>query len=86
MATGSIVQLYGLNPTTNVKSKTIIPWTVAIVAPPKVLPNMISNRVTGATKVSFKNPNCLSQMSSIPENMAVKRIAWAITPGAKKLM
>jgi len=36
----------------------IVPWIIAVVAPPKVWPSMISVLEIGATRVSFKNPNC----------------------------
>jgi hypothetical protein len=42
---------------------------------------MISSRETGATSVSFKNPNCLSQMIWIPEKTEVKRTLIATMPG-----
>ena len=41
---------------------------------------------TGATIVSFKNPNWRSQMISMPEKTAVKRMLMAITPGAMNWM
>ena len=50
------------------------PWKTATVAPPSVRPNMMVKRETGATKVSFRNPNCLSQIISMPEKIAVKRM------------
>jgi len=59
---------------------------MATVAPPKVLPSIISNLETGATNVSFKKPNCLSQIISIPEKTAAKRMLMAITPGVKNWM
>ena len=37
------------------------------MAPPSVRPIMIEKRGTGATSVSFKKPNCRSQISSMPE-------------------
>ncbi len=44
---------------------------------------MIRMRGTGATKVSFRNPNWRSQISSMPEKIAVNRILMPITPGAR---
>ncbi len=44
---------------------------------------MIVSRETGATSVSFKNPNCRSQISSMPEKTDVNRTVMAITPGAR---
>ncbi len=49
------------------RTRIINPWMTAVVAPPRVWPNMISRRETGATRVSFKKPNCLSHMIWIPE-------------------
>jgi hypothetical protein len=76
---GSLIR----KPTMKEIISTAKPWRTATVAPPKVRPNIILNRETGATIVSFKNPNCLSQISSIPPNIAVKTIAIDIIPGAK---
>ena len=55
---------------------------MAIVAPPSVRPAMIVSRGTGATSVSFKNPNCRSQRSPIPEKIDVNSTPIAMTPGA----
>ena len=38
---------------------------------------------TGATSISFRNPNCRSKISSIPEKIDVNRIVIPITPGAR---
>ena len=46
-------------------------------------PSMMLKRDTGATIVSFKNPNCLSQISSMPPKIAVKTTAMATMPGAR---
>ena len=59
------------------------PWMNAVVAPPAVCPSMISSRDTGATRVSFRNPNCLSQMIWIPEKMDVNRTLIATMPGIR---
>ena len=73
----------GLNHTNIEMKKTIIPCNDATVAPPSVLPIIILYLETGATKVSLRNPNCLSQITSIPLNIAVKRMLIAIIPGAR---
>ena len=39
------------------QTRTSKPWSVATVAPPSVLPIMTVTRGTGATSVSFRNPN-----------------------------
>ena len=80
------MKLCGLNPSSNDNNKTTSPWIVATVAPPIVRPSIILNRDTGATSVSFKNPNCLSHMTSIPINVDEKSTLIAIIPGAKKLI
>ena len=64
----------------------IRPCTTAVVAPPAVWPSMISSRLTGATSVSFRNPNCLSQMIWIPEKTDVNRTLIATIPGMRKTM
>ena len=76
----------GRKPTISAIMKTMIPWAVATVAPPRVLPNIICERFTGATKVSLRKPNCLSQITSMPANIDVNRIDIAITPGTRKSM
>src|SRR3989442_1265705 len=58
----------------------------ATVAPPSVRPIMIARRGTGATKVSFRNPNWRSHSIAIPENMAVNSTVMPITPGAMNWM
>ena len=73
----------GLNPIPIAMKKTMIPCNEATVAPPSVLPIMIVYLETGATKVSLRNQNCLSQITSIPLNIALKRILIAMMPGAK---
>jgi hypothetical protein len=67
-------------------NKTKMPCKKATVAPPKVLPNIILNLETGATKVSFKKPNCLSQITSMPLYIAVNIMLIAIIPGARNWM
>ena len=81
--TSTIIILTGLNPMSIDINKTIIPCIKATVAPQIVLPNIILYLETGATKLSLRNPNCLSRMTSIPLNMAVKRILIAMIPGAR---
>ena len=73
----------GLKPTSIEIRKTTTPCIDATVAPPSVLPIIILYLETGATKVSFKNPNCLSRITSIPLNIAVNKILIAIIPGAR---
>jgi len=73
----------GLNPIAIEMRNTTTHCNDATVAPPSVLPIMILYLETGATKVSLRNPNCLSRMTSIPLNMAVNRILMAMIPGAR---
>ncbi len=44
------------------------PWIIATVAPPSVRPIITHSRGTGATSVSFRKPNCRSQIRPMPEN------------------
>ena len=46
---------------------------------------MIWIRGTGAPSVSFKNPNCRSHSSPIPENTELNSTVIAMMPGAKGL-
>ena len=62
----------------------IKPWINATVDPPKVLPTTIEILLTGATSTSFRNPNCLSQMTEMPANIDEKTTDMAIIPGARK--
>ena len=82
-ASGSILQSI-LNPKKIAMIKTRIPWNKEVVAPPSVLPIIIFKRETGETRVSFKKPNCLSQMTSIPVKTAENRIVIEIIPGERK--
>ncbi len=62
-------------------AKTIMPWRNAAVLSPNIFPKKMVNRETGATKISFMNPNSLSQITLIPMNMAVKSSVCPIMPG-----
>jgi len=50
-------------------ARIVSPWINEIVAPPSILPTTIENLLTGATKISFRNPNCLSQIMDTPANI-----------------
>src|SRR5438132_1260554 len=80
-ASGTARTLAGRNPATRVTTKISVPCNTATVAPPSVRPIMIARRGTGATRVSFKNPNWRSHSMAIPENMAVNSTVMPITPG-----
>ena len=64
----------------------MIPCIRATVAPPSVRPIMMVRRGTGATSTSFRKPNWRSQISSMPEKIAVNRIDIPMTPGARNWM
>src|SRR5690349_13074526 len=55
-----------------------------MVAPPSVLPSMMFVRVTGATRVSFRKPNCLSHIRPTPQKIALNKMVCAIMPGTIK--
>ena len=74
------------NPAIRQITNTTSPCANATIAPPSILPNTISSRETGATSVSFRKPNCRSQMISMPENTALNKIAMEIIPGERKLI
>jgi hypothetical protein len=82
-ANGKSAQLEILNPIKKAKIITINPWNMLVVAPPKHLPNNRLALDTGATRVSFKNPNCLSQIKDIPFITALNSIVMPTIPGAK---
>ncbi len=47
-------------PTSGANRNTKVPWVVATVAPPSVLPKATAARLTGATSTSFSTPNSRS--------------------------
>src|SRR6516165_5276753 len=59
----------------------MMPWMVAMVAPPRILPVTMADRLTGATSISRRNPNSRSQTIEAAEKMAVNRTDMASTPG-----
>ena len=59
----------------------MIPWNVAIVAPPRHLPITIDARLTGATRISRRKPNSRSHTIEAAEKMAVNSTDMASTPG-----
>ena len=81
-ASGTARRLSGRNPAMRVTTKISVPCSTATVAPPSVRPIMIRRRGTGATSVSFRNPNWRSHSMAIPENMAVNSTVMPMTPGA----
>ncbi len=85
-ATGNNRKFSTLNPNKKEIPKTINPCKIATVAPPKVRPSIICHRGTGATKVSFRKPNCLSQITLIPEKIAKNKILIETIPGTKNCM
>jgi hypothetical protein len=52
----------------------MIPWKMAAVPIPNILPIKMDILPMGATSISFIKPNCLSQITDIPRNILVKRI------------
>ena len=58
--------------------------TKAMVIPPRLLPNIIENRLTGATNTSLRKPNSLSQMTDTPDIVAENNRVIPTIPGAKK--
>ena len=59
----------------------IVPWAVAMVAPPAVLPSTSAARLTGATSISRRNPNSRSHTIDIAEKIAVETTLIATMPG-----
>jgi hypothetical protein len=59
----------------------MMPWKVAMVAPPRHLPMTMADRLTGATSISRRNPNSRSQTIEAAEKMAVNMTDIASTPG-----
>ncbi len=54
---------------------------VETTVPLRAFPTTIEKRETGATSISFINPNSLSHMIEIDEKMELKRMVIPIIPG-----
>lgn len=67
------------------KLRIIIPWIKAVVQPPRALPMKIDILDIGATKISFKKPNSLSQMTDIPAEIEIPTRDMATMPGNKNV-
>jgi len=76
----NITKLIG-TPRINPRKKTITPCKTASVLSPIIFPMKIEKREIGATKISFMNPNSLSQITEMPMNMAVNNSVCPIMPG-----
>jgi len=63
----------------------IIAWIVVRVMPPRLLPNIMENRLTGATRTSLRKPNSLSQRIEAPVIVAENSKVMPTIPGARKL-
>jgi hypothetical protein len=85
-ATISIHRFSGMNPTANEIRRTRIHWKIAMLEPPSVLPIMILSLDTGATRISLRNPNCLSRITSIPAKSDVNKMLMQMIPGARNSM
>ena len=48
---------------------------IAVVAPPNTLPITTEVRELGVTSISFRNPNCLSHSTAVPDAIEVRREA-----------
>ena len=74
-----------LNPIRYDKNSIVTPCISAGVTPPNILPSTIELLFTGATIISFKNPNCLSHKTDIPENIDVKSMDIPTIPGTRNI-
>jgi hypothetical protein len=63
------------------KTKRRSAWIDAIEVAPKVLPNAMAERETGATKISFRKPNSRSQTVEMVEKKATPITDIAKIPG-----
>jgi hypothetical protein len=57
---------------------------MAVVMPPRLLPNMMEKRLTGATSTSLRKPNSLSQMTDAPDIVAANNRVIPTMPGDRK--
>jgi hypothetical protein len=67
------------------KSSIIAPWNIAMEEPPSSFPTTIEVLEIGATKISLRNPNSLSQTIDIALKKEVKRTVMPTIPGNIKL-
>ncbi len=56
-----------------------------VVKPPAVRPRTMAILLTGATIISFRKPNSLSQMTERPAKVAENSNVMPIIPGVRKL-
>ena len=81
-AWGRPARLVGRKPASRQTISTSVPCRIAAVAPPSVRPIMMCVRGTGATSVSFRKPNCRSQIRLMPEKIDENSTVMPMTPGA----
>ena len=58
-----------------------MPWNIACVAPPSVLPIATADRWIGATSTSFRNPNSRSHTIDTAPKIDVNRTDIPMMPG-----
>ncbi len=58
----------------------------AVVAPPAIRPSTRDTRETGATMISLRNPNSLSQRTDNPPMTEVNSMAIPTIPGTRNRM
>lgn len=71
-------------PRPNAIARMMKPCMRAVVAPPSVRPMIMERRLIGATRTSWRNPNCLSQRIDMPVYIDENKSAMAMIPGAIK--
>ena len=64
-------------------SKIITPCKRAVVVAPKIFPKAIYDLLMGETRISFKNPNSLSQTIDIVDETAIMLTLKPNIPGKK---
>ena len=73
-------------PMSGARASMMVPWTVAMLAPPRVLPDTSEVRLTGATSISRRNPNSRSHTIEIAEDRAVDMTVMATIPGNRNFL
>lgn len=81
MMTDMICSRLSLKPITGKSARIIAACIVDTIVPLSALPITIDNLDTGATRISFINPNSLSQIMDIEEKMELKSIVIPSIPG-----
>ncbi len=86
MIPNGVAEMIGNQPTAPVsqpRNKNTMPCSMAMAAPPRILPITIAHRGTGATSTPCKKPSRRSSMIEIVAKIAVNNRIITSVPGKK---